>query len=390
MTLPASGPISIGQINSELGLFVVPGRKATDTATFDETEVRWLASKIVANSPVTIPDDFWGKGYYELTSDLNEVFETTFAAVVLIPNVVLDQAVKVGTLIPIGVTGGTSPYTFLISPSLPTGLLFNSTNGEITNATSDVIPATVYTVTINESGGKNVSATFTLTVRAGPVGTTFFNASFENGPMVLDPVTNTYTIAGWIVYPTQIRLNGLDSILGWPTPNDGTAAPTISPGTGPSGDNISSTMTFTADLDPEIPPGGGTVSLRMISSGTVPAGYGVVHGPYAISTVDVKVIDGDEIQFWWQAKGGGDAYDIFAYLIDPTNGKTIELLNDTGADGSAVVLWTRVVKTITAADAGTYKFVFVSGSWDASGGQYLGASLYVDNISVVRSKPLPP
>jgi hypothetical protein len=253
-----------------------------------------------------------------------------------------------------------------------------------------VIPATVYTVIINESGGKNASATFTLTVRAGPAGTTFFNASFQDGPLVLDPATNTYTTPGWIVYPTQIRLNGVDSILGWPTPNDGTTPATIAAGTGTSGDNISSTMTFTAALDSEIPPGGGTVSLRMISSGTIPAGFGIVHGPYAISTVDVKVIDGDEIQFWWQAKGGGDAYDIFAYLIDPVTGKTIELLNDTGADGGAVVLWTRVVKTITAADAGTYKFVFVSGTWDASGGQYLGASLYVDNISVVRTAPLPP
>lgn len=388
MPLPLSGSISMSQINSELRLSVLPSRTATDTITFDETEVRWLASKIVANSPVILPDDFWGKGYYELTSDINEVFETTFAAVVLIPNVVLDQAVRVGTLRPIGVTGGTPPYTFFISPALPTGLIFNNTNGEITNATSDVIPATVYTMTINESGGKNVSAIFTLTVRAGPPGTTFYNTSFEDSPLVLDPVTNTYTTNGWIVYTKQVRLNGLDNILGWPTPNDGTAAPTIAPGTGPSGDNIGSSMTFTTNLDSDIPPGGGTVSLRLFSSGGVPAGYGVVHGPYAISTVDVKVIDGDEIQFWWQAKGGFDAYDIFAYLIDPGTGKTIELLNATGADNSDVVLWTRVVKTITAADAGTYKFVFVSGTWDASGGQALGASLYVDNIAVVRSAPL--
>jgi hypothetical protein len=126
----------------------------------------------------------------------------------------------------------------------------------------------------------------------------------------------------------------------------------------------------------------------MISIGSSP-GYGVVHGPYAISTVDVKVIDGDEIQFWWQAKGGDDAYDIFAYLINPGTGFTIELLNATGANSGDVVLWTRVVKTITAAEAGTYKFVFVSGTWDATGGTVLGASLYVDNITVVRSAPLP-
>jgi hypothetical protein len=376
----------MSQINSELGLFVVPGRAATDSISLDETEVRWLASKITANSPVVIPDDFWGKGYYELTADVTELVESTFSAVVLNPALVLDQTVKVGTLIPIGVTGGVAPYTYSVSPSLPVGLQFNTTTGAITNATPVVLPVTTYTMTVTESGGASATATFTITVRAGIPGTAFFNASFEDSPLVLSG--DTYTTNGWIVYARQVRLNGLDNILGFPTPNDSTTPATIAAGTGTAGDNITSTMTFTATMDPEIPPGGGTVSLRMVSTGTIPAGFGIVHGPYAISTVDVIVEDGDEVEFWWQAKGGGDAYDIFAYLIDINSGKTIELLNDTGSDGAAVVLWTRVLKTITASDEGTYKFVFISGSWDASGGQFLGASLYVDNISVLRTKPL--
>jgi hypothetical protein len=42
----------------------------------------------------------------------------------------------------------------------------------------------------------------------------------------------------------------------------------------------------------------------------------------------------------------------------------------------------------TAADAGTYTFVFISGTFDETGGQYLGASLYIDGISVIRTAPL--
>ena len=34
--------------------------------------------------------------------------------------------------------------------------------------------------------------------------------------------------------------------------------------------------------------------------------------------------------FDWKAKGGGDAYDIYAYLLNVNTGATVELLNQTG------------------------------------------------------------
>ena len=38
---------------------------------------------------------------------------------------------------------------------------------------------------------------------------------------------------------------------------------------------------------------------------------------------------------------------------------------------------------------GSYRFVFVSGTFDFSGGKWAGAQLYVDNVSVTESIPAP-
>jgi hypothetical protein len=100
------------------------------------------------------------------------------------------------------------------------------------------------------------------------------------------------------------------------------------------------------------------------------------------------VKDGDEAEFYWKAEGGGDAYNIYAYFLDTATGRIIELLNATGLGAASTTPWARASKVFTAADAGTYTFVFVSGTFDVTGGYYLGASLYIDGISVLRTAPL--
>lgn len=39
--------------------------------------------------------------------------------------------------------------------------------------------------------------------------------------------------------------------------------------------------------------------------------------------------------------------------------------------------------------SGTYKFVFVAGTWDATGGRAAGAQLYIDNINVTQNSKQP-
>ena len=58
--------------------------------------------------------------------------------------------------------------------------------------------------------------------------------------------------------------------------------------------------------------------------------------------------------------------------------------NDTGASTGATTPWTQVTRTMVAGENGTYKFVFVSGTYDYSGGTFLGASLYVTNVNVTK------
>jgi len=64
-------------------------------------------------------------------------------------------------------------------------------------------------------------------------------------------------------------------------------------------------------------------------------------------------------------------------LLNTADGSTIELLDET-ADGSTE--WAPANITLTV--AGDYKFVFVSGTFDYTFGQALGASLYIDDIDV--------
>jgi hypothetical protein len=308
----------------------------------------------------------------------------SYYAATLIPSVTINQSVRISTTKPIGIVGGTAPYTYSVSPNLPSGLIFNTATGEITRAASVPSPATTYTVTIVDAAGKSASATFSLTVVQGKLGTTFINPSFEDGIIGGNAATG-WTLPGWKIFTDVVKLDGKSTILGWPTPNDSTVPTNGVQDADPSAGNFS--VNF--ELSTDIPPSGGTRCLRLYSNGYTLSPYGIIHGPYAISDQSITVSAGDEVEFYWRAAGGGDAFDIYAYFLNTATGATIELLNASGDALTITTPWARVSKVFTAADAGTYSFVFISGTFDLSGGQLLGASLYVDGISVIRAAPLP-
>lgn len=227
----------------------------------------------------------------------------------------------------------------------------------------------------------------------GKTGFTFKNGQFADGALATN-AQGQAVMPGWIIYKEQVKMNGLSSVLGFPTPNDVSYNP---PGN-TDGDNSPSfpqpgytSYNYDAELTSDLPPGSEfpTKSLRLFGLG-ITSSFGVVHGPYAVSSSSVPLEEGDEVAFWWKAQGGTDAYDIFAYLINIRTGVVIELANRTGESTSASTPWIKESRIITAAQAspdwqtGDYKFVFVSGSYDASGGQWTGASLYVTNIAVKK------
>ena len=125
-----------------------------------------------------------------------------------------------------------------------------------------------------------------------------------------------------------------------------------------------------------------TGGMARLSSSMVIPGGDVVHGPYLISDNSVSLTVGDEVEFDYRAFGGGDAFDVYAYLLETSTGNTIELLNRTGVGNSDTGV-IAVSNPVTA--TGNYKFVFVSGTFDETFGTVAGATLIVDNVDVVRN-----
>jgi hypothetical protein len=98
-----------------------------------------------------------------------------------------------------------------------------------------------------------------------------------------------------------------------------------------------------------------------------------------ISNQSVNMPVGSEISFNWRANAGGDAFDVYAYLLRTDTagaGQTIEILNEWGQNG----VWE--TRRITISVAGDYRFVFISGSYDETGGRALGARLEITNVQV--------
>ncbi|NBV89084.1 MAG: hypothetical protein EBR88_06180, partial [Betaproteobacteria bacterium] len=192
-----------------------------------------------------------------------------------------------------------------------------------------------------------------------------------------------FSLDGWTVYNQQVRLDGLSSVAGWPTPSDASdpfGAPSSDTSTLASGFNGSVSL---GTANPS--PGGGSYLTIGTNGITSSAGYAVIHGPYLVNDQPVEIPAGSTVQFDWRASGGGDAYDVFAYLVNVDTGGTIELLNSTGANAGVQTAW--ATQSVTVPSQGRYKFVFVSGTWDASGGRALGANLQVDSVRVNASAP---
>ncbi len=215
-------------------------------------------------------------------------------------------------------------------------------------------------------------------------------AQFNNGDFESDPLGST-VISGWNTYNTTIRL-GVDSIGGYLTPIDLTYPANVQvgcnklAGTGCDGQGTAGFVagtTLTTKLVGDVASVlDGTRSVEMFSQGSSPS-YGIVRGPYIVSAGTVSLAGDDQVSFKWKALGGSDAFDVYGYLLNVNTGSTIQLLNATGGTNGfgATAPWTAAAKLIpTGTPMAEYKFIFVSGTWDESGGRALGARLFIDSV----------
>ncbi len=137
-------------------------------------------------------------------------------------------------------------------------------------------------------------------------------------------------------------------------------------------------------------PAQGSNAVRLdLGSGDGTTGYHVVHGPAIVSEV-FKGVQNQIVTLNWFSAAGADNYAVMGYLLDTdANGDgtasgsagdcaQYEILDTHGA---SVVGWQFAQVTIPATRE-FYKFVFVNGTYDASGGMASGATFWVDNISM--------
>ena len=212
----------------------------------------------------------------------------------------------------------------------------------------------------------------------------FGNNDFSDTSPVVDDGNGNISIPGWDIGLKQVALGpdgsggatGLLRTIGnLPTPTDPTPTPAHpnDPARLSRGDDYAPTSggTFSYEFSDG--------SLRLRSSGLTVVGGDVTHGPYVISKDAVTLTAGDKVSFNWSARNGGDYYDVFAYLLNVNDGTTITILDETGN----VSDWKK--QEITVNSSGDYKFVFVSGTFDATFGTVSGASLYIDDIDVTAA-----
>ena len=121
----------------------------------------------------------------------------------------------------------------------------------------------------------------------------------------------------------------------------------------------------------------------VLDSGTMTSvnGFDIVHGPYLVSSEAKEINAGEKVNFDWKASGTNDAFDIFAYIVDVDTGATEILLNQTQSPKGSTE-WTTVSHTVQT--TGNYKYVFINGTYDDTGGKLLGAEMYLDNIYIER------
>lgn len=121
-------------------------------------------------------------------------YTTAFTATTVLTTSTVIVGVPV-SLIPVVANNAVGSTTFAITPSVPSGLSFSSSNGQITGTASTTSALTVYSVTVNDSDGSISTATFSLRVETSNLDTTLtapsFTLSSGAGITPFTPVTHS-------------------------------------------------------------------------------------------------------------------------------------------------------------------------------------------------------
>lgn len=210
---------------------------------------------------------------------------------------------------------------------------------------------------------------------------TFTTAGFNNGDFSDGTATqngNIVSIPGWDIHLENAFLDGRSfDIGGFQAPTDDAYPANFTQEINHLESNFQNTPlnSFVQNGELILDQGGGSSS----------PGYHIARGPYVVSQDAVALEVGDSVSFEWFGLSGGDAYDVYGYLLNEDTGATITLLNDTSPTSSGSTSWTTSSSIVN--NAGDYKFVFIGGTFDRTGGLYSGNGLKLRNVDVQQANP---
>jgi VCBS repeat-containing protein len=250
-----------------------------------------------------------------------------------------------------GDSGDFLSLTSAANPNAAGAISISGSTVFLGNGSSHIQIGTVDSIS-NGQAGKALKINFDNVTVAGTSPVT--NGDFSNG------------LTGWTSVLTPIDL-GNTKIAGWATPE----SPLIKyPSQTPGGDDNDLAGGFDA---PQVFVNGAG-QLQLQETNMTSSSFGVVHGPAAYSDV-FHATGGMVLKFDWTANLVNDDYHVVGYLLNSDTGAVSIALQGWGATGSGV-------GSVAVPTDGNYRFVFVSGSFDATGGTVLGASMFIDNIRV--------
>ena len=113
---------------------------------------------------ITVTDNVGGKTTG--TIRLNVIAVPDLISTIAITTVTAYANQALTAITPVTVTGGYGSNSYSVSPSLPTGLLFSSVNGQITGTPSQLSSTATYSVTVSNQVNQTTSTNFDLTVKA--------------------------------------------------------------------------------------------------------------------------------------------------------------------------------------------------------------------------------
>jgi gliding motility-associated-like protein len=86
---------------------------------------------------------------------------------------------------------------------------------------------------------------------------------------------------------------------------------------------------------------------------------------------------GDQLSLRFKALGRGDDYEVYGYLTNTATSVNTLLMYGRGKNQA----WTTITGTIPA--TGRYTFRFINGTYDFSGGLFVGSNFYIDDVKII-------